>query len=89
MICTLLIKKKSIRYIAKIDIEDVNKTLIKRFIFYLQLEPKLAVNLGAFPDLLLDKSLENNLESKQLSYAVYESGKLLNTFGGINILFHQ
>ena len=46
----------------------------------LQLEPKLAVNLGAFPDLLLDKSLENKLESK-ISYAVYESNKLLNTFG--------
>ncbi len=74
-------EKKSIRYIAKIDIEDVNKNPDKTFHLYLQLEPKLAVNLGAFPDLLLDKSLENNLESKQLSYAVYESGKLLNTFG--------
>ena len=74
-------EKKSIRYIAKIDIEDLNKNPDKTFHLFLQLEPKLAVNLGAFPDLLLDKSLENNLESKRLSYAVYESGKLLNTFG--------
>lgn len=73
--------KKSIRYIAKIDIEDVNKNPEKTFRLFIQLEPKLAVNLGAFPDLLLDKSLENKLESKQISYAVYESNKLLNTFG--------
>lgn len=73
--------KKSIRYIAKINIEDVNKNPEKAFHLYLQLEPKLAVNLGTFPDLLLDKSIENKLESKQISYAVYESNKLLNTFG--------
>ncbi len=73
--------KKSIRYISKIDIEDVNKNPDKTFRLFIQLEPKLAVNLGAFPDLLLDKSLENKLESKQISYAVYESNKLLNTFG--------
>jgi two-component system nitrogen regulation sensor histidine kinase NtrY len=73
--------KKSIRYIAKIDIEDLNKNPDKTFRLFIQLEPKLAVNLGAFPDLLLDKSLENKLESKQISYAVYESNKLLNTFG--------
>lgn len=74
-------ERKSIRYIAKIDIEDVNKNPGKTFHLYLQLEPKLAVNLGAFPDLLLDKSLENKLETKHISYAVYESNKLLNTFG--------
>jgi signal transduction histidine kinase len=74
-------EKKTIRYVAKIDIEDVNKNTDKTFHLYLQLEPKLAVNLGAFPDLLLDKSLENKLESKRISYAVYESNKLLNTFG--------
>ncbi len=74
-------EKKSIRYIAKIEIEDINKNPDKAFHLYIQLEPKLAVNLGAFPDLLLDKSLENKLESKHISYAVYESNKLLNTFG--------
>ncbi|MES2761143.1 MAG: ATP-binding protein [Bacteroidota bacterium] len=73
--------KKSVRYIAKIDIEDVNKNPGKTFHLFIQLEPKLAVNLGAFPDLLLDKSLENKLETKQISYAVYENNKLLNTFG--------
>lgn len=74
-------QKEAIRYVAKIDIEDVNKNPNKTFHLYLQLEPKLAVNLGAFPDLLLDKSLENKLESKHISYAVYESNKLLSTFG--------
>ena len=73
--------KKSVRYIAKIDIEDFNKNPTKTFHLYLQLEPKLATNLGAFPDLLLDKSLENKLETKQISYAVYESNKLMSTFG--------
>ena len=74
-------EKKSIKYIAKIDIEDLTKNPDKTFHLYLQLEPKLAVNLGTFPDLLLDKSLENKLESKRISYAVYDSNKLLTTFG--------
>lgn len=74
-------QKQAIRYIARIEIEDVNKNPDKTFHLYLQLEPKLAVNLGAFPDLLLDKSLENKLESKHISYALYESDKLLSTFG--------
>ncbi|MDF2450368.1 MAG: hypothetical protein K0R26_2872 [Bacteroidota bacterium] len=74
-------QKESIRYVAEMEIEDVNKNPEKAFRLYLQMEPKLAVNLGAFPDLLLDKSLENKLESKRISYAVYKSNKLLRTFG--------
>ncbi len=74
-------EKKSARYIAKLKIDDLSKDPTKTFHLYIQLEPKLAVNLGAFPDLLLDKSLENKFESKQISYAVYESNRLLNTFG--------
>ncbi len=74
-------EKKSIRYIAEIDIEDVNKNPGKTFKLYLQLEPKQAVNLGAFPDLLLDKSIESKLRSKDISYAIYESNKLLSTHG--------
>lgn len=75
------IKKKAIRYVAIIPVEDISHNPDKTFHLYLQLVPKQAVNLGAFPDLLLDKSLENKLESKQISYAVYESGKLSSTFG--------
>lgn len=74
-------EKKSVRYIAKIEIEDVNKNKEKNFHLYVQLEPKLAANQGTFPDLLLDKSLENKLETKQLSYAIYESNKLRSSFG--------
>ena len=74
-------KKKSIRYISKIDIEDVTKNPDQTFHLYVQLEPKLAANLGTFPDLLLDKSLENKLEAKHISYAIYESNKLLSNFG--------
>lgn len=73
--------KKPIRYIAEIDIEDIGKSQDKTYRLYLQLEPKLAVNLGAFPDLLLDKSIESKLQAANISYAVYESGKLLTAHG--------
>ena len=73
--------KKRIRYIAEIRIEDITKNPEKTFRLYLQLEPKLAVNLGAFPDLLLDKSIESKLQSTNISYAVYDSDKLLTAHG--------
>lgn len=73
--------KKSIRYVAKIDIEDINKIPDRTFKLYVQFEPKLANNIGAFPDLLLDKSLQSKLESKQVSYAIYQSGKLQTSYG--------
>lgn len=74
-------EKKPIRYVAKIDIEDINKIQDKTFKLYVQFEPKLANNIGAFPDLLLDKSLQSKLESKQISYAIYQSGKLQTSYG--------
>ena len=74
-------EKKPIRYIAKIDIEDFNKNPDRSFHLYVQLEPKLANNLGTFPDLLLDKSLQSKLESKQVSYAVYQANKLQASYG--------
>lgn len=73
--------KKPIRYVADITIEDINRSPGKVWHLYAQLEPKLASNLGAFPDLLLDKSLESKLESKDVSYAVYENNKLLQSHG--------
>lgn len=73
--------KKRIRYIAEIRIEDITRNPEKTYRLYLQLEPKLAVNLGAFPDLLLDKSIESKLQSTNISYAVYESGKLFTAHG--------
>lgn len=73
--------KKPIRYVADIPIEDINKNPEKTWHLYAQLEPKLASNLGAFPDLLLDRSLESKLESKDVSYAVYENNKLLQSHG--------
>lgn len=72
---------KPIRYVAKIEIEDINKNPEKAYNLYVQLEPKIASNLGNFPDLLLDKSLQNKLESKQISYAIYEVNKLTNSYG--------
>lgn len=74
-------EKKPIRYIAEIQIEDINKNPSKSFRLYVQLEPKITGNLGAFPDLLLDKSTQIKIESKEISYALYESGKLINAFG--------
>lgn len=73
--------KKPIRYIAEISIDDISKVPEKTFRLYLQLEPKLAVNQGAFPDLLLDKSIESKLQSRNISYAVYEYNKLLSAHG--------
>ncbi len=75
------VDKKPIKYVAKIDIEDVNKTKENTYRLYLQLQPKLAINLGAFPDLLLDKSIESKLQSKDISYAVYSSEKLQSAHG--------
>lgn len=72
---------KPIRYVAKIEIEDLNRNPDKAYNLYVQLEPKIASNLGAFPDLLLDKSLQNKLESKQISYAIYEGNKLTSSYG--------
>lgn len=73
--------KKPIRYVARIEIEDINKNPEKTYNLYVQFEPKIANNMGAFPDILLDKSLESKLESKQISYAIYESNKLINSYG--------
>jgi len=73
-------EKKSMRYVAKINIEE-RQYSNKLYHLFIQMEPKLAVNLGAFPDLLLDKSLEKKIESRQISYAVYEFDKLLQNFG--------
>ena len=75
------IEQKPIRYIAKIPIEDISLDEKKTYRLYIQLEPKLANNIGVFPDLLLDKSLENKLQTKNISYAVYSYNKLQNSYG--------
>ncbi len=75
------IDQKPIRYIAKIPIEDISLDKKKTHTLYIQLDPKLANNIGVFPDLLLDKSLENRLQMKNISYAVYSYNKLQNSYG--------
>lgn len=74
-------QKRLIRYVAEIEIEGAEKYPNKTCRLYVQLEPKIAINDGAFLDLLLDKFTERKLESRQLSYAVYESGKLMTSYG--------
>lgn len=72
--------KKNIRYVANINIDGgINSTVNYRL--YIIMEPKLASSLGHFPDLLIDKSLENQLESFNISYAVYQDKRLSNSFG--------
>lgn len=72
---------KPIRYIGKIIIEDINKNPNKNYRLYVQLEPKLTGNLGTFPDILLDKSTENKLEVRKISYALYDKNKLVSAYG--------
>lgn len=72
---------KPIRYIARVEIEDFNKNPEKTYRLYIQFEPRLANNLGSFPDLLLDKSLQDRFASQNISYAVYQSNKLQTSFG--------
>jgi two-component system nitrogen regulation sensor histidine kinase NtrY len=74
-------EKKPIRYVAKIEIESGTNNPEDLYNLYVQMEPKNTSNLGAFPDLLLDKSLESKLETKKISYAVYENNKLERVFG--------
>ena len=74
-------EKKPIRYVAKIKIESGTNNPEDLYNLYVQMEPKNTSNLGAFPDLLLDKSLESKLETKKISYAVYENNKLERIFG--------
>lgn len=74
-------EKKPIRYVAKIEIESGTNNPEDMYNLYVQMEPKNTSNLGAFPDLLLDKSLESKLETKKISYAVYENNKLERVFG--------
>ena len=74
-------ENKPIRYVAKVDLESGTNLPEDSYHLYIQMEPKNTVSLGTFPDLLLDKSLENKLELKQISYAVYENNKLQTTFG--------
>ncbi len=74
-------EKKPIRYVAKIEIESATNNSEDKYNLYVQMEPKNTSNLGAFPDLLLDKSLESKLETKKISYAIYENYKLERFFG--------
>jgi two-component system nitrogen regulation sensor histidine kinase NtrY len=75
---------KPIRYVARINIDDINKNSNKAFRLYVQLEPKITGNLGTFPDILLDKSTENKLESREISYALYDRNKLISAYGDFN-----
>ena len=72
---------KPLRYIAKLDLENEENGSDDTSRLYIQMEPKNALSLGTFPDLLLDKSSESKLELKQISYASYENNKLHVSFG--------
>lgn len=67
-----------IKYVAEVDL--INREN-KKFKLYVLMEPKNTSYLGAFPDLLLDKSLEKKRELKNTSYAIYYNNKLQQSFG--------
>lgn len=74
-------KNNPIRYIGKVDIIDDNLNKDSAYYLYFQLDPKISNGVGVFPDLLLDKSLQSKVESKNISYAVYETNKLQVSHG--------
>ncbi len=74
-------KNNPIRYVGKIEIMDVNLNTDSLYQLYYQIDPKITLSIGIFPDLLLDKSLESKVEFKNISYAVYENNKLQISYG--------
>ncbi|MBS1636706.1 MAG: HAMP domain-containing protein [Bacteroidetes bacterium] len=72
-----------VRYIAKIDIDDPGNPE-KRYRLYAQFEPKQVSDLGSFPDLLIDRSLQNQLNLGNISYALYNKGRLISKYGDYN-----
>lgn len=74
-------KNKPIRYIGKLNLSSFDFYKDSSYCLYFQLDPKLINNIGIFPDLLLNKTLENRVENKHISYAVYENNKLQMSFG--------
>ena len=74
-------KNKPIRYIGKLNLSSYDFYKDSSYCLYFQLDPKLINNIGVFPDLLLNKTLENRVENKHISYAVYENNKLQMSFG--------
>lgn len=75
---------KKLRYIARINIDDASHTSEKQFVLYVQFEPLQVSDLGSFPDLLIDKSLESQLNLGNISYALYNSGRLISKYGDYN-----
>lgn len=76
--------KEKGRYIAKIQLTDPETEGGKLYTLYVQLEPKLPSDLGSFPDLLMDKSLENQLNLGNISYGLYKDRKLISRYGDYN-----
>jgi signal transduction histidine kinase len=74
-------KNKPIRYIGKLNLSSYDFYKDSSYCLYFQLDPKLINNIGVFPDLLLNKTLENRVENKHISYALYENNKLQMSFG--------
>ncbi len=71
-------ENKPIRYVAKVELEG---RMQKKYTLYIQMEPKNTSYLGAFPDLLLDRSLEKNRQLSNTSYAIYSNNKLQQSAG--------
>lgn len=70
-----------IRYIGKIDLTDASLNKDSIYQLYFQLDPKTTSDVGFFPDLLIDKSLQMKIDYKNISYAIYQNNKLKISHG--------
>lgn len=71
---------KSAQYIAKINIGQYNLCVL--------MEPKQYEELGSFPDLLLDRSLQKQDKLKNLSWVVYRNHQSTSRYGEFNYPYY-
>lgn len=71
--------KKNQQYIGRIALNN--------FKLYVLMEPKQFEEIGSFPDLLLDKSLQKQDKLKNFSYVVYRNKQNVLRYGNFNYPF--
>jgi len=67
------------QYLARIPIKDYR--------LYVLFEARHFEEVGSFPDLFLDQSLQRQEKLRAFTYAVYRNGQLNNRFGPLNYPF--
>ncbi len=76
------------KYISRIKVPRlVGPSPLKPYIVYAEIQPKIIPDAVGFPELLLDKSINNNSKLEEYSYAIYKGNKLINRYGKYPFLF--